>query len=96
MSTDLYAATTDRIIAALEQGVAPWVRLWSTGIDTLPMNAGSKRAYRGINVVLLALEAQRYGYPRNGWLTYRQASELGGQVRKGEQGCPVASRFLRE
>ncbi len=95
MSTDLYAATTDRIIAALEQGVAPWVRPWSTGIDTLPMNAGSKRAYRGINVVLLALEAQRHGYPRNGWLTYRQASELGGQVRKGEQGCPVVFWRLR-
>jgi antirestriction protein ArdC len=74
MSADLYAETTTRIVAALEGGVAPWVRPWSAGIDTLPMNAGSRRAYRGINVLLLALEAQRKGYPHNGWLTYRQAA----------------------
>ena len=59
------------------------------------MNAGTKRSYRGINVVLLALEAQRHGYPRNAWLTYRQASELGGQVRRGEQGVSVVFWRLR-
>jgi antirestriction protein ArdC len=96
MSPDLYAETTARIVAALEQGVAPWVRPWSTGIDTLPLNAGTKRAYRGINMVLLALEAQRHSYPRNGWLTYRQASELGGQVRRGEQGSSVVYWRLRQ
>ena len=63
MHEDLYTDVTARIIAALEQGVAPWVRPWSTGIDTLPMNASTKRAYRGINVMLLALEAQTAGYP---------------------------------
>ena len=45
---DLYAETTARIIAALEEGAAPWVKPWSTGIDTLPMNASSRRLYRGI------------------------------------------------
>jgi antirestriction protein ArdC len=95
MSPDLYALITDRIVQALEQGVAPWVRPWSTGIDTLPMNAGTKRVYRGINVVLLALEAQRHGYPRNAWLTYRQASELGGHVRRDQQGVSVVFWRLR-
>ncbi len=66
MHEDLYATVTSQIVAALEAGVAPWVRPWSTGIDTLPQNAGTKRTYRGINVVLLALEAQRHGYPRGG------------------------------
>jgi antirestriction protein ArdC len=96
MSADLYAETTARIVTALEAGVAPWVRPWSAGIDTLPMNASSKRAYRGINVVLLALEAQRQGYPRNAWLTYRQANELGGQVRGGERGTTVVFWKLRK
>ena len=86
---DLYRQTTDRIIAALETGVGPWVRPWSMGIDTLPMNASSKRPYRGVNVVLLTLEAQAQNYALNRWLTYRQASELGGQVRRGEQGTTV-------
>ena len=49
---DLYAETTARIIAVLEQGVGPWVRPWST-VDARPMNAGTRRPYRGINVVLL-------------------------------------------
>jgi antirestriction protein ArdC len=96
MSADLYAETTARIVAALERGVAPWVRPWSTGVDTLPMNAGSGRAYRGINVVLLALEAQVHGYLLNRWLTYRQADELGGQVRRGEHGTAVVFWKLRK
>ena len=86
---DLYAETTARIVAALEQGTAPWVKPWSTGIDTLPMNGGTRRPYRGVNVLLLELEATAHGYPLQRWLTYRQAMELGGQVRKGEHGTTV-------
>ncbi len=96
MSADLYAETTARIVAALEQGVAPWVRPWSTSIDSLPVNACTRRQYRGINVVLLAMEAQAHGYPLNRWLTYRQAAALGGQVRKGEHGTTVVFWKLRE
>jgi len=96
MSADLYAATTARIVAALEQGVAPWVRPWSTGVDTLPMNAQTGRAYRGINVVLLAMESQRQGYALDRWLTYRQAAELGAQVRRGEQGSTVVFWRLKK
>ena len=96
MHDDLYSNVTARIVAALERGVAPWVRPWSTGIDTLPMNAGTKRPYRGVNVVLLALEVQAHGYPLNRWVTYRQALELGGQVRRGERGTTVAFWKLRK
>lgn len=93
---DLYAQVTEKIVAALERGVAPWVRPWSTGIDTLPMNAASKRPYRGVNVVLLALEAQAQGYALDRWFTYRQAADLGGQVRRGEQGTTVVFWKLRK
>jgi antirestriction protein ArdC len=93
---DLYAETTARIIAALEQGAAPWVKPWSTGIDTLPMNASSRRLYRGVNALLLGIESSTRGYALNRWLTYRQASELGGQVRKGERGTTVVLWRLRK
>ena len=93
---DLYAETTARIVAALEQGAAPWVKPWSTGIDTLPMNASSRRLYRGINALLLGIEASTHGYPLNRWLSYRQARELGGQVRKGEHGTTVVLWRLRK
>ena len=93
---DLYAETTARIVAALEQGTAPWVKPWSTGIDTLPMNGGTRHPYRGVNVLLLELEATAHGYPLQRWLTYRQAQELGGQVRKGEHGTTVVFWHLHQ
>src|SRR3954470_12667340 len=93
---DLYEDVTQRIVAALEAGTAPWIRPWSADFDGVPINAGSQRPYRGINRVLLTLEAHARGYRRNGWLTYRQASELGGQVRGGQRGSLVVFYRLRE
>jgi antirestriction protein ArdC len=86
---DLYQDITNRIIAALEAGTPPWVKPWSAGIETVPANAGSKRPYRGVNALLLTLEATRRGYARNAWVTFRQAAEFGGRVRGGEHGTTV-------
>jgi antirestriction protein ArdC len=96
MSQDLYTETTARIVAALERGVAPWVRPWSQIVDAIPVNAQTRRPYRGVNFVLLSLEAQARGFGVNRWLTYHHAQELGGQVRKGEQGSPVVFWQLRK
>ena len=96
MSRDLYQEVTDRIIASLEAGVAPWIKPWAADADPLPVNAASRRPYRGINVVLLSLAAQARGYARNAWLTYRQASELGAQVRGGERSTQIVFYQLRE
>ncbi|ENY3090153.1 ArdC family protein [Salmonella enterica] len=81
---------TDRIVAALEQGTAPWRRPW-TSADAgcsggLPSNALTGRCYSGVNVLLLWMAAEEGGYTSDRWLTYRQAQEAGGQVRKGETG----------
>lgn len=86
---DIYARVTDRIITALESGVAPWVRPWQSEVDPMPINADSRRTYRGVNFITLQLTAQACGYWRNCWLTYRQAEKHGGRVRKGEHGVPV-------
>jgi antirestriction protein ArdC len=51
----------------------------------LPRNFVSQKPYRGINVFLLL--AMCYESPF--WLTFRQALQLGGSVRKGEKSCPV-------
>ena len=80
---DIYAIVTDKIINLLENGVVPWRRPWtSTG---LPRNLVSKKPYRGINHFLLS--ASKYVSPF--WLTMRQANELGGHVRKGEESTVV-------
>jgi antirestriction protein ArdC len=89
MKRDLYSAVTARIIAELEAGAAPWVKPWGAtpGANT-PCNAVANRPYSGCNVVLLWM-AQAAGYPTPRYLTFKQAHELGGSVRKGEHGTKV-------
>jgi antirestriction protein ArdC len=89
MKRDLYAEVSARIIAELEAGAAPWVKPWSaTGGQNVPCNAATNRPYSGCNVVLLWM-AQAAGYRTPRFLTFRQALELGGNVRKGERGSRV-------
>ena len=78
----VYQIVTEQILKQLESGVAPWHRPWRT---ETPRNLVSKRDYRGINVFLLA--SLGYGSPY--WLTFKQATELGGHVRRGEHGSKV-------
>ena len=89
MKRDLYEEVSARIVAELELGAAPWVKPWSAtaGMNT-PCNAVTNRPYSGCNVVLLWM-ARAAGYRVPRYLTYRQALELGGHVRKGERGTKV-------
>lgn len=90
MAIDVYTTVTDSIIKALEAGVAPWVKPWATNSGTgLPFNAVSKRPYSGTNVLLLFMAGGAKGYSSDGWLTYKQAQEAGGHVRKGEKGTQI-------
>jgi len=89
MKRDLYAEVSARIVAELEAGAAPWIKPWAAtaGANT-PCNAVSNRPYSGCNVILLWL-AQAAGYRTPRFLTFKQALELGGNVRKGERGTKV-------
>jgi len=85
---NIYQDVTNRIIAELEKGCAPWVKPWSASCG-VPMNAVSKRPYSGVNVLLLwlAMEAGAYAYSR--WLTFKQAKDAGLHIRKCEKGVRV-------
>ena len=85
---DIYRQVTDGIVAVLEAGVVPWRRPWDAGGMGLPLRVTGE-AYRGMNVVLLWHAALARGYVTPIWLTWRQATELGGQVRKGARSVPV-------
>jgi antirestriction protein ArdC len=87
----VYTRVTDKIIADLSQGVRPWTKPWTSAGETnvsLPLRHNGE-AYRGINVLLLWSEAIGKGFRSASWMTYRQALELGGHVRKGETGSQV-------
>lgn len=92
MPTDVYQRITDQIVAELEKGVRPWAKPWNAehaaGRITRPLRA-SGIPYRGINVLMLWAAATAQGFNAPLWLTYKQAQELGGQVRKGEKGSLV-------
>lgn len=89
---DVYSRVTARIVADLEQGARPWLKPWSVthtaGRITRPLRANGQ-PYRGMNVLLLWGEAVANGYAAPIWMTYKQAQELGAQVRKGERGSLV-------
>lgn len=87
---DLHAHITNQIVCAIEAGTAPWRKPWTgaTGGAAFPRRANGQ-PYQGINVVMLWLEAAEKGFTSPYWMTYKQAHELGGQVRKGEKSATV-------
>lgn len=72
----VYEMVTDRIIEQLEQGVIPWQKPW-TGIRSGAFNRISKKPYSLLNQMLLKHEGE--------YATFKQWSDLGGHVRKGEK-----------
>ncbi|HTC63613.1 MAG TPA: zincin-like metallopeptidase domain-containing protein [Candidatus Saccharimonadales bacterium] len=80
--SSVYQVVTEQILKQLESGVVPWRKPWRT---EPPCNLLSGKTYRGINTFLLASQ----GYGSRYWLTFNQASKLGGSVRKGEKSSIV-------
>jgi antirestriction protein ArdC len=96
---NLHQEITDRIVARLRDGVCPWRQPWSgKGYGVMPRNAATDRAYSGVNVLLLWSRAQESGYVDPRWLTFNQARDVGGNVRKGENGETVifVSKVIKE
>jgi antirestriction protein ArdC len=86
---DVYQTVTDQIIAELERGVRPWMKPWSTehmaGRVLLPLRHNGI-GYRGVNILSLWMAGLAKGYRSPIWMTFKQALDLGGAVRKGEKG----------
>lgn len=70
---DAYQIVTDRILAMIDEGVAPWRKPWA---NMAPRSMSTGKPYRGINLFLLG---------SGHWGTYKKITELGGQIRKGEK-----------
>lgn len=90
--SDVYTLVTDNIVAALDAGTIPWHKPWAAA-GGMPRNLASRKPYRGMNVLLLSL-GQPYLSPW--WLTFKQAQDLGGHVRKGEKSSLVTFWKFRE
>lgn len=89
---DIHTRVTNRIIEQLEQGIRPWLKPWdaehAAGRITRPLRHNGV-PYSGINILMLWDSAEIQGFNTPLWLTYKQAAELGGNVKKGEKSTPV-------
>jgi antirestriction protein ArdC len=89
---DVYTRVTNQIVAELEKGVRPWMKPWNAehaaGRISRPLRHNGK-PYNGINILMLWASAETRGFVSPFWLTFQQAKELGGFVKKGEHGFPV-------
>ncbi len=89
---DVYAKITQKIVADLEKGVRPWMKPWNAehlaGRISRPLRF-NKEPYTGINILNLWSAAAENGFSAPIWMTYKQASSLGGQVQKGEGATEV-------
>lgn len=83
---DIHKEVTDKILEAMKSGSLPWIKPWSSiGSQGMPRNAITRRAYSGANVALLWMR----GFASQRYLTYKQAQEAGGNVKKGEKGTMI-------
>ena len=83
---NVYESVTERILTQLEAGIIPWRKEWkATGKTGLPYNYASGKQYRGINILLLMSS----GFNDARWMTYKQAQDAGGNVKRGEKGTKI-------
>ena len=73
---NVYEMVTSRIIAELEKGNIPWEKPW-TGVRSGAYNRISKKPYSIINQMLLQHTGE--------YATFKQWTDLGGHIRKGEK-----------
>lgn len=95
MKFDAYQMVTDRICELLEQGFIPWDKPWATA-NTCGWSGHDGHAYSLLNQFMLADPNKKYkNYDEmlqdiaGEWVTFNQAKERGGMVRKGEHGRRV-------
>jgi antirestriction protein ArdC len=87
---DIRQAITQQILTALQKGTVPWRRPWNIDRNAgHPANAVSRRAYSGINPLLLQIATEHHGFKSRWWATYRQWSDLGGQVMRRPDHVPA-------
>lgn len=83
---DIKQHVTDTIIAQIEAGTPPWRKPWTGDVTgaSLPLRHNGD-AYKGINILMLWAMAHIRGFNSARWMTFKQALDLGGCVKKGEK-----------
>jgi len=89
MKKNIYKTINDKVLEGLEKDGLKWFMPWKSGMGNSPINNATKKAYKGINIWLLNIEMRTNGYESNEWVTYKQAIDKGGNVKKGQKSTEV-------
>lgn len=76
---DVYTEVTARIIEQMERGVIPWQKPWIASSAAISHSTG--KAYSLLNQILLSRPGE--------YATFKQITDEGGHVRKGEKASMV-------
>lgn len=90
-SESVYKITVNKIIESLRKGVVPWDRKWGTEARVLPYSGSTKQPYKGSNLIILMHSEIALGYENSDWLTFKQITDQGGNVKKGETNTSITS-----
>lgn len=77
MKTNVYEMVTNRIIEQLEKNVIPWQKPWTSGSNKGAYNRISNKPYSLLNQMTLQHSGE--------YATFKQWTDLGGHIRKGEK-----------
>ena len=94
-TTDAYAKVTNQVIDLMEKGIIPWKKTWNAALDA-PQNFVTGRPYNGFNNFILTVLAMVHHHTTNFWLTYNQAKNLGGNIKKGEHGTTIIYWIIKK
>lgn len=83
---DIRQEVTDKVVAAIESlkdGDVNWIKSWAT-VNNRPIAKSTGIPYKGMNWLLLMMEAARMGYKSNEWGTFNYWFKAGGGEREGK------------
>lgn len=83
---DEYNNAVEKIIVAMENNGNKWKKSW---VSVIPQNFLTKKPYRGFNSLYLPLAMDKEGHTSPYFLTFVQAKQLKGKVKKGSKSYPV-------
>ncbi len=95
-TTEKMEAMAMKIVELMEREGTNWVKPWSDAGSA--HNVVSKKAYRGMNILSLGLAASEAEYKSSEWATFKQWSEKGAKVKKGQKGTDIFffSRMIKK
>ena len=84
-----YDIIREKILTAIDTQGLKWVKSWAVAKLIKPMNYKTKNNYSGVNLLFLGFILEKYNTSNPFFLSYKQAVDMGGQVKEGSKGIPI-------